>query len=181
MATKEYTIKINGDVSGLEKSLREAQGSMEKIEKNKYKIKIDVDNLTNNLRSAIDKAIGGDEKLHLQFSYDIQESTLKKTREKIRDLMTVDDIIKTDNTSDRQNKLKETNAKWKSDLVEAYNGDASDKEMKSHFDDINSYLQILKARFISVPDLMTRSMFSLSWKDWAAAVILLWPVHSLKV
>lgn len=150
MATKEYTIKINGDVSGLEKSLREAQGSMEKIEKNKYKIKIDVDNLTNNLRSAIDKAIGGDEKLHLQFSYDIQESTLKKTREKIRDLMTVDDIIKTDNTSDRQNKLKETYAKWKSDLVEAYNRNASDKEMKTSFDNINSYLQILKENNIDV-------------------------------
>lgn len=131
MATQQYTIEIDGDISGLQAAINQANGQLENIQGKKYRVSMDVD--IN--RAAFDKVINQiqNEKVKVQIEYDRTKSAASSKKAILKDIDTINNAV--------QNKLKGSQArKIVNDQIQSLKSDLSsgmydlnDKDSLSQF------------------------------------------------
>ena len=93
----EYIAKISGDISGLEKAIKKANGTMKKLEDNEVLIKLDYDGNVKDFNKEFDKILKACPELPIQFQYDVNQKMLNKEINKLKDLQDLKFDINTKN------------------------------------------------------------------------------------
>lgn len=85
----EYKARITGDISGLEKVLQKANGSMKQITDKDFVIKLDYDGNVKALNKTLSDAIKACPELAIQFQYDVNKKALEQ---KLNDLQNIESL-----------------------------------------------------------------------------------------
>lgn len=84
--TTEYIAKIKGDISGLEKVLKQAQGRLERLNDNEVIIKFDYDSNEQELNKIIKNLLSKNPELNVDIQYHLNKAALEQEKKKLSDM-----------------------------------------------------------------------------------------------
>jgi len=93
----EYTAKITGDTSGLEKALKSVKGSMKQLSDDEVLIKLNYDGNVADFNKEFDKVLKQCPDLTIQFQYNVNQKMLTKELDKLQQLKDLKLDIDTNN------------------------------------------------------------------------------------
>ena len=135
--TAEYIVKIKGDTSQLEQTLKKVQGNMKKLDDDEVLIKLNYDGNVKQFNKVFDQVLKSCPELSIQFQYDVNKKILDSELEKMQKMTNLEYDINTSNVNKKIKKMIE-------DLDEAISLDASEAEIKQQIENIYKYANTAK-------------------------------------
>ena len=129
----EYKVKITGDVTSLEKIIKQASGSVQKLTDKDYVIKLDYDGNVQELRKTLDDAVKACPELAIQFEYDVNKKALEQKMDELKKI----EAFKLDVDTNKVNaKIRD----MASDIQNAFTQGVSKDTLKNKVTDLYKYI-----------------------------------------